>query len=238
MSVEGSQDKRSVIVTIDGPAGTGKSTVARLLAMRLGLDYLDTGAMYRAAALIAIEQGINPDDGPALAGEVRRTGVWFDWNSDPPRCMLSERDISDRIREMDVSGIVSIVAAQKPVRDVLVVQQRLIADDHPRLVTEGRDQGSVVFPDAVVRFYLDADVGVRAERRLKQLAEAGISTSEGEVVSDIRRRDRIDSTRADAPLIKPSGATVIDTGDLSIEEVVSRLETVVRAALRAEEPKA
>jgi len=170
--------RQAVIITIDGPAGTGKSSVAHRLAERLGLEFLDTGAMYRGAAMIALDNGIAPDDGPALAAAVCRAGMQFVWTTDPPRLHLAGRNVSRRIRDLDVSEIVSIVAAQPPVREVLVEQQRAIAAAHPRLVTEGRDQGSVVFPQAPVKFYLDAPAEVRAERRIRQLVKAGKSVDE------------------------------------------------------------
>lgn len=220
-----------VIITIDGPAGTGKSTVAHLLARRLGLEFLDTGAMYRAAALIAIEHGIDPHMGEDLADAVQRADMHFDWKVDPPRLMLGDRDVSQRIRDLDVSSIVSIVAAQSPLRRVLVQQQRRIAQRHARLVSEGRDQGSVVFPDASVRFYLYADVAVRATRRVAQLVAAGKIVDEERVVRDIEGRDRMDANRHDAPLVRPAGAVDIDTGNRTVEEVVDVMETVVRMTL-------
>jgi cytidylate kinase len=232
MSCAESSSADRLIVTVDGPAGTGKSTVAHRLGERLGLAYLDTGAMYRAAALIAIEAGIAPDDGDGLADALARTSLHFNWQTDPPRLMLGDRDVSRRIRDMDVSAIVSIVAAQSAVRCTLVAQQRRAAEEHPRLVTEGRDQGSVVFPDATVRFYLDARAEVRAQRRVAQLAEAGAAVDEEEVRADIGRRDHIDSTRADSPLTCPSGAIVVDTSDLTIDEVVQTLQEHVEAALQ------
>jgi cytidylate kinase len=228
MSTDASDNYRQVIITIDGPAGTGKSTVAHRLAKRLGLAFLDTGAMYRASALIALQQGINPHDGPMLASAVARADLHFDWRADPPRVMVGEQDVSERIRELDVADIVSIVAAQAPVRLVLVEQQRRIAESHPRLVTEGRDQGSVVFPDAGARFYLDADVDVRAERRRAQLADAGKPVDRERIVQGIKDRDRIDSTRSDGPLIKPEGAIEVDTSDLTAEQVVDELERISR----------
>ncbi len=220
-----------VIITIDGPAGTGKSSVAHRLASRLGLDFLDTGAMYRAAALIAIEMGFEPEQGEALAEAVSEAGLRFDWQADPPRLMLGDRDISARIRDLDVSSIVSIVAAQTPVRKILVERQRQIATAHPRLVTEGRDQGSVVFPDAAVRFFLDASIEIRAQRRIRQLASAGQTIDEHEIRSDIESRDRRDSNREVAPLIKPEGAIVIDSSNKSLSEVVKEMEGIVRDRL-------
>jgi cytidylate kinase len=238
MSSAGPRVSHRIIITIDGPAGSGKSTVAHRLAERLGLEFLDTGAMYRAAALLALEQGIEPNDGPRLADAVRTASLAFDWTTDPPRLLMGGRDVSRRIRDMDVSSIVSIVAALSEVRAILVGEQRRVADEHPRLVTEGRDQGSVVFPDAPLRFFLDADAAVRARRRLAQLAESGTHVEESAVVNDIRERDRIDSTRADGPLTRPKGAIEIDTSDLSIEQVVDRLESIAREELAKAEFKA
>jgi cytidylate kinase len=220
-----------VIITIDGPAGTGKSTVAHLLARRLGLEFLDTGAMYRAAALIALEHNLDPDDGPAVAAAVERADMHFDWKADPPRLLLGDREVGSRIRDLDVSGIVSIVAAQGELRRVLVHQQRRIAQRHPRLVSEGRDQGSVVFPDASLRFYLDADVSVRATRRAAQLAAAGKPVDHQRVERDIEARDRLDATRADAPLVRPAGAVVIDTGLRTAAQVVDEMEAIARREL-------
>lgn len=220
-----------VVITIDGPAGTGKSTVAHGLARRLGLDFLDTGAMYRAAALIALREDIDPDDGATLAAAVERSGLHFDWSADPPALLIGDEVVSSAIRGMDVSSVVSIVAAQPAVRAVLVEQQRRIAEAHPRLVSEGRDQGSVVFPDASVRFYLDAAVEVRAQRRVNQLVAAGQSVDHDQIIEDIRQRDRRDASRTDGPLMRPPGAVMVDTGDATADEVITRLETIARERL-------
>lgn len=222
---------RPVIITIDGPAGTGKSTVAHLLAKRLGLEFLDTGAMYRAAALIAAERGIDPSDGRTLAEVIKRSRMHFDWKGDPPRLLLDSRDVTPRIRDMDVSSVVSIVAAQHEVRSVLVQQQREIAQQHPRLVTEGRDQGSIVFPEASVRFFLHANVEVRARRRQAQLAQAGKRIDPERIVRDIQQRDLLDASRTDGPLVRPRGAIDIDTGHRTIDEVVGAMEAIVRTEL-------
>lgn len=218
----------SIIITIDGPSGTGKSAVAHGLARRLGLVLLDTGSMYRAAALLATERGIAPDDGPALADALRHADMRFDWSADPPRLMLGDRDVSERIRDLDVSAIVSVVAAQPAVRAVLVEAQRRIAREHPRLVSEGRDQGSVVFPDASVRFYLDASGEVRAQRRLAQLRAAGKRVDREQVALDLQERDHRDSSRTLAPLLRPEGAVELDTTSMTLEEVVAELERIVR----------
>lgn len=228
-----------VIVTIDGPAGTGKSSVAGKLAQRLGLEFLDTGAMYRAAALLSIERGIPAADGRTLAATVRAARLRFAWGPARPALVVEgpggvDRDLSDRIRELDVSAVVSIVAACPEVRAVMVAEQRRIAAEHPRLVTEGRDQGSVVFPDAAVRFFLDADPAVRAARRLAQLESQGKRVDAEAVIGDIAQRDRLDASRAEGPLMRPAGAIEIDTTRLTLDEVVDRLEAIVRDRLPAD----
>lgn len=224
-----------MIITIDGPAGTGKSSVAGRLAQRLGLEFLDTGAMYRAAALLALEQGLDAADGPAVAAAVRQASLRFAWGSRRPALLLGDRDVSDRIRDLDVSALVSTVASCPDVRRVMVAEQRRIASEHPRLVTEGRDQGSVVFPDAELRFFLDASAEVRAERRLRQLAQQGKAVEESLVREDIAHRDKLDASRAEGPLVRPVGAIEIDTTALALDEVVDRLEKIVRQRLPEED---
>jgi CMP/dCMP kinase len=230
---DGSSTERTpVIITIDGPAGTGKSTLAHRLASRLGLEFLDTGAMYRTAALVALERGIAPEDGQAIAAALNEIDLHFDWKANPPHVLIDDRDVSSRIRDLDVSSIVSRVAAQPEVRRHLVRLQQEIAERHPRLVSEGRDQGSVVFPDAPVRFFLHADVQVRADRRVAQLRQGGrTDVDKDRVIRDIEQRDRLDSTRSDGPLIRPKGAIDIDTSHRTIDELVSEMEAVVRAML-------
>ncbi|MEM1071998.1 MAG: (d)CMP kinase, partial [Planctomycetota bacterium] len=204
---------RELIITIDGPAGTGKSTVARLLAKRLGLDFLDTGAMYRAAAAIAIDRRIDCADHEHLLSVLADADIHFDWSTDPPAVLAWFKPMNGRIRDADVTALVSTLAGIGRLREHMVRKQRLIGAQHPRLVTEGRDQGSVVFPDAPVKFYLDADPRVRAQRRAEQLRERDpdamieIDT----LLADIQRRDHLDSSRADGPLRCPDDAERIDT---------------------------
>ena len=225
-----------LIVTIDGPAGSGKTTVAHELANRLGLDSLDTGAMYRCVTFIVIDEGIDPEDPVAIIEALSRHRIDFDWNATPPEITLDDQRVDPRLRESDVNDLVSRIASIGQVRDRMVDAQREIASRHPRIVTEGRDQGSVVFPDADVRFYLDAQASVRAHRRANELREAGKSVDEHEILSSIEQRDRIDRERSDSPLQVPQGAIRIDTGIMTEEQVVDLLEKSVRAHL--EDPPA
>ncbi|MCA9271657.1 MAG: (d)CMP kinase [Phycisphaerales bacterium] len=221
-----------LIVTLDGPAGTGKSTVARLLAAKLGLDFLDTGAMYRAAAAITIDKEIDLADTETILATVIEADLHFDWTQDPPTILAWLSPYNQRIRDLDVTKIVSQIAAIGRLREHMVRKQRLIGQQHPRLVTEGRDQGSVVFPDAEVKFYLDADPAVRAARRAEQIRLTGNEPPpEDELLHDILLRDSRDSTRKDGPLICPDDAEKVDTSPLTIDEVVGFLESRVRARI-------
>jgi cytidylate kinase len=219
---------------MDGPAGTGKSSVAWKLAQRLGLEVLDTGAMYRAAAVVAIDEGVPADDGAALAARIAEEGLAFDWSCRPPRLLLGGRDLTERIRDADVNVVVSVVARQAALRAALVDAQRAIGRAHPRLVTEGRDQGSVVFPDAVARFYLDAHPEVRARRRVEQMRSQGRPADYEAVLRAIQQRDHLDETRTDGPLVCPEGAQRVDTSMLTLDQVVDELERRVRAAVAAD----
>ena len=216
-----------VIITIDGPAGTGKSTVARKLAKRLGLDFLDTGAMYRAAAAIMIDRQIEKEEIGELVSTVLGADLHFDWSQDPPTILAWDVPIDHRIRDDDVTKQVSFVATIPELRHHMVRKQRVIGAQHPRLVTEGRDQGSVVFPDAEVKFYLDADPEVRAKRRIHQLDLDGEVSLE-EMCQRIVRRDEIDSTRSDGPLVCPPDAIRVDTSNMDLEGVINLLEETTR----------
>ncbi|MCA9297645.1 MAG: (d)CMP kinase [Phycisphaerales bacterium] len=224
---------RSVIITVDGPAGTGKSSVSRTLAHRLGLDFLDTGAMYRAAAAIVIDRSLAHDDIDEIVRIVADADLHFDWQADPPTMLAWLEPIDHRIRDADVTRIVSRIASIGPLREHMVRKQRIIAAQHPRLVSEGRDQGSVVFPEAAVKFYLDAAPEIRAERRVTQLGAQGIVRTRDEVLRDILERDRHDSTRRDGPLVCPDDAVRVDTSEMSRDEVVDHLESVARKRLLA-----
>ena len=228
---ERKREMQRLIITVDGPAGTGKSTAARLLAHRLGLEFLDTGAMYRGVTAAAVEAGIHLLDADAVTAFAQSLEMHFDWQQDPPRLHVNGQDLTDRLRDADTTALVSDVAPIPGVRRVLVALQQKIGTRHPRLVTEGRDQGSVVFPDAQIKFYLDASPQLRARRRADQLREAGKPADEMHILEAIIERDRRDSTRADGPLICPHDAIRIDTSEMVLEQVVNEMERQVRSDL-------
>ncbi|MDX2114269.1 MAG: (d)CMP kinase [Planctomycetota bacterium] len=220
---------RRLIVTIDGPAGTGKSSVARELALRLGLDFLDTGAMYRAATALALDSGTDLGDEPAIAELVRQADLRFDWTTDPPTLLARGRSIMHRLREPEVTSAVSPVSSLPAVRRVLVERQRRIGEVHQRLVSEGRDQGSVVFFDADVKIYLEASLQVRARRRADQLRREGRDADLAAIEREIADRDHRDSTRAVGPLTCPDDAQRFDTSTLDQRGVVDALARLVLA---------
>lgn len=210
-----------MIVTVDGPGGTGKSTVSQVVAHKAGLPHLDTGAYYRAATLAILEAGVDPADEDSGAGVVSRSR----FGQESGRMFLNGRDVSEEIRGEMVTGAVSVVAAHPRVREELVRRQRAWVGQHAgRGVIEGRDIGSVVFPEADLKIYLDASAEVRAQRRARETGE-GFEA----VLADLDRRDRLDSTRVASPLKVPDGAVVVDTSDLSFDEVVEHLLRLIRA---------
>ncbi len=229
MSVSGDMP---LIVTIDGPAGAGKSTVARRVAGALGVDFLDTGAMYRGVAAAVIDAGIDAEDSDAVGALAEGMHIGFNWGTDPPRLKVDGVDVSHRLRDADVTANVSLVAGNSRVRRVLVKAQRWIGKEHPRLVTEGRDQGSVVFENATIKFYLDASPEVRARRRADQLRAAGrTNVDEEKILHRIVHRDERDSTRTDGPLMCPEDAERIDSSDMSLDEVVELMTKRARAEI-------
>jgi len=209
-----------MIVTVDGPGGTGKSTVSRVVAAKSGLPHLDTGAYYRAATLAALEAEVDPSDGHAVRDVVSRST----FAQEGGRMYLDGREVSVGIRSDRVTAAVSAVSAHPEVREALVQLQRAWVDEHGGGVVEGRDIGSVVFPDATIKVFLDASPEERARRRSMETGEPL-----DEVLADLGRRDHIDSTRAASPLTIPDGAVMIDTSELSFEEVVESLLALIRA---------
>jgi CMP/dCMP kinase len=203
------------VIAIDGPAGSGKSTVARALAGRLGLDYLDTGAMYRGVTFAALRRGLDPADADVVARLV--TSVELEVNVDAVR--VDGVDATIEIRGPEVSRAVSVVAANPAVRSELVRRQREWAAAHGGGVMEGRDIGTVVFPDAELKVYLDADPEVRAQRRSKEVTDLDYET----VAADLARRDALDQGRDASPLTEAPDALVVDTTGLSVEEIVEQI---------------
>jgi cytidylate kinase len=221
-----------MIITIDGPAGTGKSTVAHAVSRQLGFDFLDTGAMYRAAALVALRKHAPLDDPTAIAAAVRDIDMQFDFSRTPPELLLFGLPVTDQLRTPQVDQAASVVAAVGAVRDILVGLQRQIGRQRVNLVSEGRDQGSVVFPDATVRFYLSASPHARARRRADQLRARGLPADEKTLLDEIIARDHRDTTRAVAPLVEPAGAIRIDSTNLDFQQVVQRIVELSRPFLQ------
>ncbi len=212
--------RKALLVTIDGPAGAGKTTVSKLLAQKLGYRYLDTGALYRGVALAAESAGVAPDDDAALAALCRCITLELVEGENGSRLMLDRVDITDLIRTPRMSMLASAVSARPAVRDFLLNTQRAIGS-RKKVVVEGRDMGTVVFPEADIKFFLDADVHVRACRRFRELRTAdGQAPPLGVVEEEMARRDTNDASRAIAPLRPAPDAIRIDSSRLTIEAVV------------------
>lgn len=225
---ENSSDFEGKIIAIDGPAGSGKSTTARLLAKRLGFTYLDTGAMYRAVALAALNEGVSFDDAEALAEIAARVVIEF--RNDPERdqlIFLNGKDVTEAIREPEPTYGSSAVAVFPEVRHHLVRRQKEIGMGG-NVVAEGRDTTSVVFADADLKVYLDADLETRATRRRLEAEQRGEETSVEEQKRLLIERDRNDSMREASPLTRVSDAVVIDTTDMTIEEQVNAVIDLAR----------
>lgn len=218
-----SAESLPTVIAIDGPAASGKGTIALRVAQALGFRYLDSGSLYRLVALRALERNVAADDAPGLAQIASTLAPEFDGR----RIGLQGRDVSEALRSEAVSALASRVAVHAPVRSALLARQRAFRAP-PGLVAEGRDMGTVVFPDASLKVFLTASAEARASRRHKQLIEKGISAKMDDLLRDIRERDARDTTRAAAPLVPAADAVVLDSTDLTVAAVTDAVLALYR----------
>ncbi len=219
---------KKLVIAVDGPAASGKSTTAKLVAEKLNYLYIDTGAMYRAMTLKILQSGISPTDAAGIEAVAASTEIRLHREGSRLRVTLDGKDVTQEIRTPAVTAAVSAVSALKSVRDVMVREQRRMGKDGG-VVLEGRDIGTVVFPEADVKVYMVAEVARRAQRRQKELRQQGIEIDVGTVTQDLIERDRKDSQRNISPLRKADNAIVLDTTNLTIDEQVERIISHVRS---------
>ena len=212
-----------MIIAIDGPSASGKSTTAKGVAERLGITHLDTGAMYRAVTLGIIESNINLNDNESISEFLKNIEIHFDSLND---IWLNGHNVAEKIRTIEVSSNVSAVSALPVVREKMVLIQRFIAKDK-HCVLEGRDIGTIVFPNADYKFFIVADLEIRAKRRLQDLKKIGEIRSLTELISDIENRDRLDSSRDASPLVEAKDAISIDTSKLTIDEQIEKIIEII-----------
>ena len=215
-------------VAIDGPAGAGKSTIAKALARELGFHYVDTGAIYRTLGYFFDLIGIGPRDIDGITKYIDECVIEIEWDEDGSQHMfLNETDVSEEIRTPEISKIASAVSAHGLVRDALLDMQRNVAKTHD-VIMDGRDIGSVVLPRADVKFFLTASPEVRAQRRFEELQAKGSKDTYAKVLKEVNDRDHADMTRAVAPLKQTKSHILVDTSDMTIEEVIAHMGTIVR----------
>lgn len=217
-----------LIITIDGPAASGKSTAARLLARKLDASFLDTGAMYRAVTLAAMRAGIDLNDEQQLLNIIQESKFQFSVSDDKTIVRIGNTDVTEEIRRPEVTANARYIAAAPTVREELVKMQRQFAAEQQRIVTEGRDQGTVAFKDANIKFFLTADLAERAARRRAELQDKGNYESLDNIKNAIEDRDKSDEGRAIGPLKPAEDAVVVDTTNMSIEQVVEKLAAYVK----------
>lgn len=221
-----------LIVAVDGPSGTGKSTTCRRLAKELDAKYIDTGAMYRVATLAVLRAGVDPADAAAVVETTRELPLTVSDDPDSTEVLLGGEDVSGIIRGPEVTRNVSAVSAIPQVRENLVALQRKLAADAHRAIVEGRDIGTIVLVDAPVKAFMTASAQVRAKRRYDQDIAAGREVDFDTVLADVQRRDELDSTRATSPLVAAKDATIIDTSEMDRDDVLAALIALVeRSAL-------
>ncbi|MCL7748048.1 (d)CMP kinase [Halalkalibacter alkaliphilus] len=214
-------------VAIDGPAGAGKSTVAKMVADQLSLLYIDTGAMYRTLAYAALENNVNVNDGDALKHLLDQLTIKLVNENSGTKVLLNDRDVSNEIRTAEVNKHVPVVASHEAVRLEMVERQRMLASEG-NAILDGRDIGTHVLPDAEVKIFLNASVDVRAQRRHEEQVKKGLPSNLDELKKEIAKRDKLDSTREVAPLCKAVGATEVDTTSFTIPEVVDTIINLVK----------
>ena len=219
------------VIAIDGPAGSGKSTTAKILAARLGYIYLDTGAMYRALTHFALANNVAISNEEKLTVLAWKLSIEFETHEDVNRVFINGVDVTKEIRDPEVTKYVSQVSAYKGVREAMVAKQTELGKDGS-IVAEGRDTTTVVFTDADIKVYLDASVNERARRRLLELTKMGVSTNLEEQEADIVRRDGFDSNRTHSPLSRARDAIVVDTTNMTIEDQVDRIISLVKSLIK------
>lgn len=225
--------QKGLIIAIDGPSGAGKSTITKLLSQRLGYINIDTGAMYRTLALMVKRAGVSLEDDDGLQHVCSGVSIVFERNNGGYRIVANGEDVSDSIRTPEISLLTSAVSSRKVVREIMTRMQREMGKDG-WVVLEGRDIGTVVFPDADVKFFLSASVEERGRRRYEELKAKGEEVSLEQTIADVARRDEQDSNREHAPLRKAEDAIELDSTVLSIEDVLAEMEKVIKSRLKAE----
>ncbi len=213
--------KSKDVIAIDGPAGSGKSTIAKLVAKRVGLNYLDTGAMYRALTLAAVQSEVDLSNDDAILGIAKDLKLKLSYEDGKLSVYLKDEDVSNKIRLPIVNENISRISEILEVRNIMVFKQRELAKNGT--VVEGRDIGTVVFPDSKHKFYIDANFDIRVERRYKEMIDKGLSISKEDISADLSKRDTSDKSRVYGPLLKADDAVVIDTTAMTIDEVVNRI---------------
>ena len=221
----------SFVVAIDGPAGTGKGTVTKLLAEKTHLINIDTGAMYRCVTLECINKGISTSDEKAILEVLKEINIKLEHNDGKQIVLLNGKDVSEDIRSPKVDSEVAKFAALKIVRDKMTPLQRKMGEEE-NVIMEGRDIGTVVFPNADVKIFLDCSLEERANRRYKQNLEKGIETSYDEVLNSIIQRHKLETEREIAPLVKAEDAIVVDSTNMTIDEVVDKIESIINLKLK------
>ncbi len=220
----------SPVVTVDGPSGAGKGTLSSLLASKLGWHFLDSGAIYRVLAVATLHHDLPCDDEESIVPLATGLDVSFETEGEGTRIILEGEDVTDDIRTEQVGAVASKVAALPRVREALLRRQRAFQHE-PGLVADGRDMGTVVFPDAIVKIFLTASAEARAERRYAQLKEKGMDVNIARLLTDIQARDERDSQRAVAPLVPAEDAVIIDSTDLDITQVFEKAIDVINSRL-------